>query len=380
MKISPKADILFTLFATLLAPARFAAGQTAAAGKVILVGLSAEFSGQSIAKEGTAGAQAYFNYVNKRGGIFDRRIELKSYDDGRDIKRTVQNTEKLINEDKVFALFGYRSTPSVEAALPILTAAHVPLIAPMSGAQQIREPLNPLVFNLRASYQDEARQIIEQLDTVGFRKIAILYQDDPFGKDALAGFQKYMKERKLVPLIASKYDRRDLNVSASVKAIAGVNPQAIVMGCTPKACADFIKQIRATGLTPQFFLLSNVTSDEFVQSLGKDGWGVGISQVVPYPWGVGLPLLNEFRQAIKDAAQPVPISYASFEGFIAAKLLGEGLRLAGPNPTREKLAAALEGMRDFDLGGFTVRYSPTQHNGSSFVDLTVIGKNGKIMR
>jgi len=371
---------VFVAFGFLLGPMHPAIAQALPPGAPVVIGQSAEFSGQSIAKEGTLGARAYFDAVNKRGGVNGHRIELKSYDDGRDVKRSAANTQKLINEDKVFALFGYRSTPSVEAALPILTAARVPMIAPMSGARQIREPFNPMVFHMRASYQQEAAKMVEQLDTVSLRKIAILYQDDPFGQDGLEGFQKAMKERGLTAVAALKYDRRDLNVDAAVKAIVQARPQAVLMACTPVACTNFIKQVKRLDSGEQFYMLSNVTSDDFVKSLGEDGWGVGISQVVPYPWGVGLELKTEFRSALKDAAEPVPVSYASFEGFIAAKLFVEGLRMAGPNPTREKFVAALESMRDYDLGGYTVRFSPTSHNASNYVDMTVIGRDGKILR
>lgn len=348
----------------------------------IVFGQSAEFSGQGVAKENTDGANAYFEYLNKRGGVHGRKIELKSYDDARDNKRTVQNTEKLINEDKVFALFGYRSTPSVESALPVLTAAKVPLIAPFSGAQSIREPLNPLVVHLRASYQQEAAKIIEQLTTQGIRKIAVLYQDDGFGKDSLAGYEKAMKDRGLAPLAAVKYDRKDLNVTEAVAAIAKTNPQAVVMACTPKACSDFVKQTKKLGQQPQFITLSNVTSDEFVKMLGEDGRGVAVTQVVPNPWSSALPLVKEFQQVVQDTKKSldVKVSYSSFEGFVAAKLAAEGLKRAGPNLTREKFVAALEGMKEVDLGGMTVRYSQTDHTGSDFVEMTVIGKDGKFRR
>lgn len=348
----------------------------------ILLGQSAEFSGQGVAKENTDGANAYFEYLNKRGGVNGRKIELKSYDDARDNKRTVANTEKLINEDKVFALFGYRSTPSVEVALPVLTQAKVPLVAPFSGASSIREPLNPLVIHLRASYQQEAGKIIEQLTTQGIKKIAVLYQDDGFGKDSLGGYEKSMKARNLTPLVVAKYDRKDLNVTEAVAAIAKTSPQAIVMACTPKACVDFVKQTKKLGQQPQFITLSNVTSDEFVKALGEDGRGVAVTQVVPNPWSSALPLVKEFQQVLQDTKKSIDakVSYSSFEGFVAAKLVAEALKRAGPNPTREKFIAAFEAMREVDLGGMTVRYSATDHTGSDFVEMTVIGKDGKFRR
>jgi branched-chain amino acid transport system substrate-binding protein len=175
----------------------------------ILLGQSGEFSGQGVAKEGIDGAQVYFASVNKRGGVFGRKIELKTYDDGRDVKRVVENTQRLIREDKVFALFGYRGTPSIEAAIPEATRERVPLIAPFSGARSIREPVNPQVFHLRASYTQEADKLVVHLATVGIRKIAILYQDDAFGKDGLSGFQEALAAQGITPVVVAKYDRNE---------------------------------------------------------------------------------------------------------------------------------------------------------------------------
>ncbi len=355
---------------------------SSAVGNTILIGQSGEFSGQGVAKENTDGARAYFAYINKNGGIHGRKIELKSYDDARVVKRTVENTEKLIHEDKVFALFGYRSTPSVVAALPVLTKAGVPLVAPFSGALAIREPLNPLVFHLRASYQQEAGKIITHLATQGTTRIGILYQDDEFGKDGLAGYEKYMNAWKLKAPAVVKYDRKTLDVDAAVQTMAKAGVEAVVMACTPKACVNFVKQLKALGLQPQFFTLSNVNSDEFVKALGEQGRGVGVAQVVPYPWRASSPLVREFQQVIKDmpAGEAPPISYSSFEGFVAAKLLVDGLRKAGPNLTRANFAAAMETMQDHDLGGMYIRYTGADHTGSDFVELTMISRDGRYIR
>jgi branched-chain amino acid transport system substrate-binding protein len=380
MNLSSKAALLMAAILGWSMPVAHA--QNGMAGNTILIGQSGEFSGQGVAKENTDGARAYFVHVNKNGGIHGRKIELKSYDDARVVKKTVENTEKLIQEDKVFALFGYRSTPSVVAALPVLTRAGVPLVAPFSGAQAIREPLNPLVFHLRASYQQEAGKIITHLATQGTTRIGVLYQDDEFGKDGLAGYQKYMNAWKITAPVVAKYDRRTLDIDAAVEAMAKATPEAVVMACTPKACVNFVKKMRGLGLRPQFFTLSNVNSDEFVKALGDDGRGVGVAQVVPYPWRATSPLVREFHLVIRDmpAAEAPPISYSSFEGFVAAKLLVEGLRRAGPNLTRANFAAAMEAMQDHDLGGMFIRYSGADHTGSDFVELTMISRDGKYIR
>lgn len=346
----------------------------------IFLGQSGEYSGQGVARENIDGAKVYFATVNRRGGVHGRTVELKTYDDGRDVKRVVANTERLITQDKVFALFGYRSTPSVEAAIPVLTREKVPMIAPFSGAQSIRAPHNPMVFHLRASYHQEAVQLIRQLTTQGVSRIALLYQDDSFGKDGLVGFEEALAQARVKSLATAKYDRKDMDVRSPVATIAAANPDAVAMACSPKACVDFIKQMRARGMRTQFLTLSNVNSDEFVKSLGEDGRGVVVTQVVPYPWAPTVPLAREFRQALKDTGMQVPISYSSFEGFIAAKLVVSALRASGPELNRAKFIAALEAMNDVDLGGLRVGFAPNHHEGSKFVDLSLISRDGRYIR
>lgn len=346
----------------------------------IVVGQSVELSGQATGKENTQGALAYFTWLNLQGGIHGRHIELKTYDDKRDPALTRLNTEKLLNEDGAIALFGYRSTPTVEAALPLLQTAKVPLVAPFSGAQSLRHPFHPYVFHLRASYQAEARKMVESLATLQITKVAILYQEDSFGKDGLTGFQRSLEAHKLMPLVIAQYDRKDLNIEPAVARIAAAKPQAVLMACTPSACSNFIKQMRKRGAQPQFLMLSNVNSEEFFKSLGEDGRGIGVMQVMPYPRDVGATVVREFQRVLKGMENPPPASYAALEGFVAAKLLAEGLRRAGPQPTRQKLIAVFEQMREVDLGGVRVSYSPIDHEGSQFVELTIIGKNGVIWR
>lgn len=220
--------------------------------------------------------------------------------------------------------------------------------------------------------------MVESLATLQIKKVAILYQDDSFGKDGLAGFEHSLLARQLKPIALARYDRKDLKMEPAVQAIAAVKPQAVLMACTPSACADFIKQMHMAGVQPQFLMLSNVNSDEFFKALGADGRGIGVMQVMPFPRDVGAGVVREFQRVLKGMANPPPQSYASLEGFVAAKLLAEGLRRAGPNPSRQKLLAALEAMREVDLGGVTVNYSPGNHDGSRFVELVVVGKNGAI--
>lgn len=346
----------------------------------IVIGQSVELSGQAIGRENMLGARAYFSWLNAHGGVHGRAIELITYDDRRNPATTRKNTEKLLHEDHALALFGYRSTPTVEAVLPLLMQERTALVAPFSGAQSLHRPVHPYVFNLRASYQAEAAKMVESLATLQITRVAILAQKDAFGRDGLAGFERSLEARRLRPVVVAQYDRKTLDVSRAVNTIADVNPQAVLMACTPAACADFIRRIRQHGLQPQFLMLSNVNSEEFFDSLGDYGRGIGVMQVMPYPRDIGTGVVREFQHALKTMENPPPASYAALEGFVAAKLMAEAIRRAGPQPTRQKIVAALDAMNDVDLGGIHVGYSPTDHDGSDFVELTVVGRNGAIWR
>jgi branched-chain amino acid transport system substrate-binding protein len=346
----------------------------------IVIGQSAGFTGSVAAtvKELTAGAQAYFDYVNAKGGIHGRKIVLESMDDGFDPKKSPEVFKKLIDEKQVFAMFLSRGTPTNEAAYPVLEQAKVPLIGPSTGAMSMYSPPRKYLFPVRASYHSETFKIVPQLVNMGINRIALMYVDDSFGKDGLTGVQQAMKEANLTPVAIASHPRGG-KVDEAVAAIAKADPQAIVMITLADGGVAFVKQMKKTGRNPVFLTLSNNSSNAFIKNLGEDGWGVAVSQVSPYPFSRTMALTKEFQEVIKGR-QDVSPSYASMEGFISAKVLVEGLKRAGPKLTREKLIAGLESMNRFDLGGIDVTYGPQLRTGANFIDITIIGKNGTFVR
>ena len=347
----------------------------------IVIGQAAGFTGSvaGTVKELTAGAQAYFDYVNAKGGIHGRKIRLESMDDGFDPKRTPDVVKKLIEEKNVFAMFLARGTPTTEAAYAVLEKAQVPLIGPSTGAMSMYDPPRKYIFPVRASYHSETFKIVPQLVNMGINRIAILYVDDSFGKDGLAGVQQALKNSNLTPVAVVSHVRGATKLDESVAAIGKTDPQAIIMITVLDAGVAFVKQMRKTGRGPVFITLSNNSSNAFIKNLGEDGWGVAVSQVSPFPFSRTMPITKEFHEVIKGR-QDVAASYSSMEGFISAKVLVEGLRRAGPKPTREKLIAGLESMNKYDLGGVDVSYGPQLRAGTSFIDITIISKTGKFVR
>lgn len=346
----------------------------------VLLGQFAAFSGPAaqLGQRMQAGIQAHFDAVNTQGGINGRKLKLVTRDDGYEPEKAVNAVKALINEDKVFALIGSVGTPTTLAALPIINEAKVPLIGPFTGAQALREPFSRQVFNVRASYFDETDRIVQHLTTLGVKKIAVFYQNDSYGKAGLEGVTRALTKRQLKAVAASTVERNSVDVSKSLDEILKTNPEAVVQISAYKSSAAFIKQARAKGFGGQFFNVSFVGSKALSDELGDAGVGVVISQVVPFPYQGSSSVVREYQQRMTEAGQK-EFDFSSFEGFLAAKVLTEGLRRAGRSLSRETLISGLETLRDYNLGGFTINYSPTSHEGSNYTELTIIARGGKFV-
>ena len=347
----------------------------------IVLGQAAVFSGPAaqLGIQMRNGIKAYFEYVNERGGIYGRKLELVSEDDKYEPSVAPQASKKLIEEHKVFALIGYVGTPTGVAHLPVVTQAKVPLVGMFTGAEALRVPFNRYIFHVRASYYDETEKIVEQVVSTGGHKISVFMQDDAYGEAGRKGTEIALTKRGMKIHSLGKFERNTLKVQEAVKTINASLPDAVVMIGAYAACAEFIKDMRKAGSGATFYNVSFVGSKALADALGPEGSGVAISQVVPYPWGTSVPVVKEYQAASKKAGL-TDYNFSAMEGFLTAKVMVEGLRRAGKNLTREGLVNALESMQDVDLGGFYVGYSPKVHTGSKFVDLTIIGRNGNFLR
>lgn len=362
------------------------AAETGVTDATIKVGMSAPFSGPN----GAYGLDmkdvigAYFEQINKAGGVHGRALELVALDDGYETERTVANTRKLIEDEKVFALLQfYGSSPTTKAMNDVFGPARVPLVGTISGAGTLREPVsrnpnNRYMFNVRASYADETAGLVSQMVGLGVTRIAVFYQNDGFGKSGLDGVTVALAKHNLEPLAAATVERNSLDVTAAVQTISAANPQAVIMVTLYKPTAAFVKAMRAAGQTPQFMTLSPVGSDLLVQELGEDARGVGISQVMPYPFTDTVPVSREYRRLMKDRGGSY--SYYGIEAYVTARVFVEGLRRAGTELSREALVRTLERMEDAGIRGYPVRFTPDVRSGSSFVDISVIGPGGRVLR
>ncbi|WP_414708355.1 ABC transporter substrate-binding protein [Ramlibacter sp.] len=358
----------------------FALAALGAQGQIV-IGQTAGFSGPVAAgvKETTEGAKLYLDSVNARGGVNGQKIELVSLDDKFEPKLAAENARQLIEERNVVALFLNRGTPHTEAIIPLLEKHGVPLVGPSTGAMVLHQPVRKHIFNVRATYQREAEKAVTHLTSMGITRIALVHVDDSFGADGLAGAQKGLAAARIAPVVLEKFDRSKPDFAPVAPRIAKANTQAVLMIASGQAVVDGVKAIRAAGSAAQVVTLSNNASGGFIKSLGDHGRGVIVTQVFPSERSIAYPMVKEAMELVQ-ARKSGELSPAMLEGFAAAKVLVEGLRRAGAKPTREKLQAALEGIRRFDLGGLDVSFGPDDHTGLDFADLSIIGSDGRFKR
>ena len=354
---------------------------SAAAQAEIVIGQTAGITGAvaSSVTETSDGARLYLDWVNKNGGVHGETIRLVSLDDKFDPKLAAENAQKLITSENVLALFLTRGTPHNQAIMPLLNTHQVPLVAPSTGAMVLHQPVNRWLFNVRATYQREAERTIQHLSLIGIERIGILQVDDSFGADAAVGLEAGLSGTGKKAVFHEKFDRQKPAFDAVAARTAETNAQAVVILASGSAVVDALAAIRATGSKAQIVTLSNNASEGFIRSLKDNARGLIVSQVFPYERSRSAPIVKEAHDLAKERGTQA-VTPAMLEGYAGAKVLVEGLRRAGPKPTRQKLRDALEGMKKVDIGGLEVTYGPTDHTGLDFADLSIIGPNGKFLR
>jgi len=343
----------------------------------LVLGQSAPFTGPAaqLGIQFHQGAKLFLDQYNAQPG--HRDVVIKNLDDGYEPDRCAANTKKLIEED-VFALFGYVGTPTSLAALPLALKDKVPFVAPFTGAMALREPLHKNVFHLRASYNDETALMVKQLTHLGLKKIAVLYQNDAYGKAGLDGVTLALSPQELKPVALATVERNSVDVAQAVKSIVAARPNAVVQVGAYKACAAFIREARKAGYGGTFINLSFVGTQALADELGKEAAGVMVTQVMPSPYNPANAITREFTEAVRKSGGGVSANFSSMEGYLAAKVLTEGLRKAPGKATRDGLIAGLESIDRQQFGGFEVSFSAKNHVGSKFVELSMLTGDGRV--
>jgi ABC-type branched-subunit amino acid transport system substrate-binding protein len=345
----------------------------------ILFGQSAALTGPAAAlgQGMQAGILAAFDEVNRAGGVNGRQLELISLDDGYEPEIAIANTETLIGEDNIFALIGEVGTPTSLAVQSIAAEAGVPVFGPLTGAGFLREAAQSNVINIRASYDQEAEAWVAYLTgDLDLSRIAVLYQDDSYGRSGLAGVEAALARRGMKLVSQGSYKRNTIAIKRAVLAIRKGKPQAVIIVGAYAPAAEFIRVSRSIGLTPLFANISFVGARALAANLGISAGGVMISQVTPSPDDETIPLVANYRAALARSQPLAEPGFVSLEGYMVGRFVATALEAAGPEATRESLLATIRTIGQFDLGGVTLTFGPDDNQGMDEVFLTVIGADG----
>lgn len=343
----------------------------------IVIGQSASLTGGAaeVGNQVRDGAAAYFELVNRKGGVNGRKIRLITLDDGGQTKKGEENTHRLIEQDRVFLLFGYTGRNTSEAALPIIDKADVPFFGAATGGESLHGKLNKNVINVRASYRMETEAMVNHLVTIGQKRIGMIYHKDDTTRSNLKMTEDALARHGLKVVASGSVDRNSSEVGEAVGALAQAQPEAVICNAAVKPLGAFVRGMRKKGQSPQFMSVSFVGSP-IVKELGPEVAGLVMAQVVPLPTKRSIPIVAEYQAALAATGSKAGLSFNGLEGFITAKVFVEGLKRTGRDVTRARFIRAVESIDDLDLGGYFVGYSPTNHNGSRYVDITVINRNG----
>lgn len=324
------------------------------------------------------GARLLFDAVNASGGIHGRKISFTTIDDAFDPKRAVENTRKLIEEQKVFMLFNSTGTAQTAAVLPMLKESKTILFGPVTGASSLREGANPYLFHVRAGYANETEKIVTQLKQLGVQRVAFFYQDDGFGKAILAEVKKATAAENLPLLAEIKVDPAAPDFAAAAAATAQAAPQAVIVGTAGQTFPNYVKAVMATSARPVFYGLSVASLDVINRELKEKARGIVLAQIMPSLRNTTIPVVAEYQKLLAAKSATAQPSASQFEGFVHARLLVEGLRRTGRDLSTASFVRTMEGAGEIAFGRFKARYSPQSHNGSDYVELAIIDAEGRL--
>ena len=358
----------------------------AGADSTIVLGQSAPISGpgQHFGIEYARGLKLFFDATNAKGGLNGRRIDLITYDDQYEAETAALNTQDLITTDKAFALIGYVGSEMSLRSLALPSAAGVPFIAPLTGAEALRAPNLRNVVNFRASHNQEVVALVRQLSTVSVRRVAVLVQTDADGNGLLAALQPSLTASDISLVGQAGLERNSTgnvelgmrDVKAAVAQLLAKRPDAIIALTAHATTSQAIREARGAGFKGSFYATSLGSAAALAQSLGKLAAGVVVTQVVPSPTDLGRPVVADYLAAIGTT----PPDHTSMEGWLVAAMTVEALRRCGANLTRARFLDALRNLGTFDLGGFKLNMQPERRQASSYVDLTILDDRGRLRR
>ncbi|MDB5871099.1 MAG: amino acid/amide transporter substrate-binding protein family [Ramlibacter sp.] len=362
-------------------PALALAAKKPAGDGVIRLGQSTSLTGANgaVGRQFRDAALGWFEQVNGSGGAGGYKLELTTLDDGGVVERATTNAKLLTSTHAAAGFFGFAGPGANREGMQVALAEGVPFIAPVSGMDVLRQRENSNVYLLRAGHKEEIRQIIRHTSSTGIARVALLFEYESAGWEIRDSFAQAAEDARLAGSVSSSVSRGSADVSVAVPVLVAANPQAIILAANPSASAAFVRAARKAGFGGSFYTVSTVGGQVLLDQLGSLAVGISVAQVVPFPWGGGSVISREFLAFCTE--NKLTPDFASMEGYVAARWLTEALKRAKPREaTPAALAAALEKMPPFNLGGFPLAFSADTRSASSFVELTVVSNALKFLK
>lgn len=346
----------------------------------ILIGSCSALDGPAhfLGQQTVMGATVYLHAINDEGGVFGRKIQLLAFDDNYDPDKATGCFKRMTKEG-VFALGFFVGTPTAKVYVPMAQEEKIPVVGLFTGAQMLYEPLKHYVINVRASYYDETREQVDKLWENNMHKIGVIYQDDAFGKAVLDGVKLALQKHHATPVALGTFARNSMDVDSGLSVVMTQRPEAVVVVGPYSPVAAIVKKAHATGWHPQFLTVSFVGTEEFIKEAGADADGTIITQVIPPYDRIDYPTVALYRKYLAKYNPSAPPTFVSFEGFVDAMVMVEGLKRAGKDVTRERFISAIESIREMNFGlgpKLLLNYGPSDHKGFDNVYPTII-KSGQ---
>lgn len=346
----------------------------------VLIGSCSALDGPAhfLGRQTVLGASAYLHMVNDEGGVFGRKVQLEAFDDGYDPEKSPACFKRMTKEG-VFALGFFVGTPTAKVYVPLAQQNKIPVVGLFTGAQMLYEPLKHEIINVRASYYDETHEQVDKLWEANIRKIAVIYQDDPFGKAVLDGVKLALQKHGATPAALGTFTRNSVDIAEGLKEVMAARPQAVVIAGPYAPAAAIVKQAHLDGWRPQFLTVSFVGTEEFIKEAGSDAEGTIITQVMPPYDRLEYPTVAKYRECLARYSPGEAPTFVSLEGFVDAMVLVEGLKRAGKDITRERFISGIESIHEMNAGlgpKLILNYSASDHKGFDNVYPTVV-KNGQ---
>jgi branched-chain amino acid transport system substrate-binding protein len=345
----------------------------------ILIGQSTMLTGPlaPVMKGLLEGQKLALDEFNAKGGVGGRPVKLLLLDDAYDAKKCVENINTFVERDKVTALFGFSSTANVAAALPVLAEKQVPLIGVYTGAPTLRAKNHPYFFTHTASYRDEVVQMVKNLKTVARDQIALAYMNNPFGQLMAPVVEDVVKEQGATLVAKAALEANGSNADSVAQTLAAAKPKAVIYMAFGPSLVNFVRSARNFLAVP-VYAVSVANNKGVLDALGDDARGLAITTLIPNPTRLNTGMSRDFGKAADKAK--MPNDHDHFWGYLNLRVLLEQLRRAGKAVTPQSLVTTIEQMQHADLGGYQLNYGPTNHHGSSFVDIMIVGPGGRFMR